>query len=183
MAKGALEKKLFTTRELTYIPILTAVTAVLSQIMIPLPFTPIPINLGTLAVFLSGGILGARNGAMSQILYVLLGAVGIPVFSGLRGGLGVIAGPTGGYIVGYIIGAIVIGLLISKLPSGILSNAAAMIAGLLCCYALGTLWYMLITNTGVTAALVMCVIPFLLGDALKILAAAFLVKRLKKSGI
>ena len=90
-----------------------AVTAICSWISIPLGFTPVPVNLGTLAVFLTGGLLGKKYGPISLIVYTLAGAVGLPVFSGFRGGLSVLAGPTGGYIIGYIVAALIIGLIIT----------------------------------------------------------------------
>ena len=86
-----------------------ALMAICSFITIPLGFTPVPVNLGTLGVFLAGGILGRKYGTISIAVYVLLGAVGVPVFAGLRGGLGVLAGPTGGYIIGYIVAAFLAG--------------------------------------------------------------------------
>ena len=152
------------------------------MITIPLGFTPVPVNLGTLGVFLTGGILGRRYGTISMSVYVLIGAIGIPVFAGFRGGLGVLAGPTGGYIIGYIAAVFIIGLILEKVNSrpGYAAVAFAMITGLLLCYALGTAWFMISTHTGLWAALVSCVIPFLPGDALKIAAAAVLVRKLDR---
>ncbi len=164
-----------------------AVTAICSWISIPLGFTPVPVNLGTLAVFLTGGLLGKKYGPISLIVYTLAGAVGLPVFSGFRGGLSVLAGPTGGYIIGYIVAALIIGLIISGMTrrerttgAAISINAFAMICGLAACYALGTAWFMISTHTPFAAAMVSCVIPFLPGDALKIIAATILVRKLKK---
>lgn len=174
--------------------IFAAVTAICSLITIPLGFTPVPINLGTLAVFLTGGVLGKKYGTLSMTVYVLLGAAGVPVFSGFRGGLGVLAGPTGGYIIGYIAAVLVIGLLADRISyrfvnsegrpgrsriSATVSYAVAMIAGLLICYAFGTAWFMISTSTPLWAALISCVFPFLPGDAIKIAAAAILTARLK----
>ncbi|MBR0126818.1 MAG: biotin transporter BioY [Firmicutes bacterium] len=164
-----------------------AVTAICSWISIPLGFTPVPVNLGTLAVFLTGGLLGKKYGPISLIVYTLAGAVGLPVFSGFRGGLSVLAGPTGGYIIGYIVAALIIGLIISGMTrrerttgAAISIYAFAMICGLAACYALGTAWFMISTHTPFAAAMVSCVIPFLPGDALKIIAATILVRKLKK---
>lgn len=165
-----------------------AITAVCSFITIPLGFTPVPVNLGTLAVFLTGGILGRKYGTISLAVYVFLGAVGVPVFAGFRGGLGVLAGPTGGYIIGYIAAAFLIGLIIDRLfakrterntMTETLLCAVAMAAGLVICYALGTAWFMISTHTGLWASLVSCVIPFLIGDAIKIIVAAILVRKLR----
>lgn len=163
-----------------------ALTAVCSYIFIPLGFTPVPVNLATLAVFLAGGLLGCRYGTISLVVYTLLGAAGVPVFSEFRGGLSVLAGPTGGYIIGYIAAALIIGLLLDRWLVGskskkteLLLCVIAMIAGTLACYTLGTLWFIISTHTGVWASLTMCVIPFLPGDALKIAAGALLVQKLR----
>ena len=156
-----------------------ALIAVGSWISIPLGFTPVPVNLATLAVFLTGGLLGAKYGAVSTAVYAMVGAVGAPVFAGFRGGFSVIAGPTGGYIVGYILAAFIVGIIVTK-ESGIVRTAAAMIAGLAACYALGTAWFMVSTNTGFGAAMVACVIPFLPGDAIKITAGTILIRKLRK---
>ncbi len=168
--------------------IFAAITAICSLITIPLGFTPVPINLGTLAVFLTGGLLGKKYGAVSITVYVLLGATGIPVFSGARGGIGVLAGPTGGYIMGYIAAVLVIGLTTEALmkrhasqgkaaPAGLM--AISMTAGLLVCYALGTAWFMISTASPLWTSLVSCVIPFLPGDAVKIAIAALLTSKLR----
>lgn len=168
--------------------IFAAITAICSLITIPLGFTPVPINLGTLAVFLTGGLLGKKYGAISITVYVLLGATGIPVFSGARGGIGVLAGPTGGYIIGYIAAVLIIGLTAEALtkrrkpqgkaaPAGLM--AISMTAGLLVCYALGTAWFMISTSSPLWTSLVSCVIPFLPGDAVKIAIAALLTSKLR----
>ena len=172
-----------------------AITAVCSFITMPLGFTPVPINLGTLAVFLTGGILGKKYGTISMTVYVLLGAAGVPVFAGFRAGISVLAGPTGGYIIGYIVAVFIIGVLADVLvkrstageqtASGgravkeTLLYALAMVIGLLICYAFGTAWFMISTGTGLWSAMLLCVIPFLPGDALKIIVAAILVKKLR----
>lgn len=174
------------TASLTLCGLFAAIMAVCSIITVPLGFTPVPINLGTLGVFLAGGILGRKYGTISIAVYVILGAVGIPIFAGFKGGLGVLAGPTGGYIIGYILAAFVVGLIVDfflKDDFGIgkqyLICVIAMVAGLFVCYLLGTIWFIVSTGTGVWASLVACVFPFLPGDALKIVAATLLVRRLR----
>ena len=164
-----------------------ALMAICSFISIPLGFTPVPVNLATLGVFLAGGLLGKKYGTVSIAVYVLLGAVGVPVFAGFKGGVGVLAGPTGGYIIGYIAAAFLVGLLVEVLaPKAgravreILACVIAMIVGLFACYLLGTLWFMVSTHTGVWPSLVSCVFPFLPGDAIKIAAGAILVQRLRR---
>jgi biotin transport system substrate-specific component len=163
--------------------VFAALTSICAVIAIPLPFSPVPVSLGTLAAFLAGGILGAKFGAVSQIVYILLGTAGLPVFAGFRAGVGVLAGPTGGYIVGYIAIACVVGLLCGRLKgSGIRAGAVlalSMVLGTLACYALGTAWFMYVTNTPLLASLGMCVFPFIPGDAIKIVAASLLCARLR----
>lgn len=197
------EQKRYTrTTSLVLCGVFAALMAVCSFITIPLGFTPIPINLATLGVFLTGGILGKKYGSISLIVYILLGAVGIPVFAGFKGGLGVLAGPTGGYIIGYLAAAFLTGLLVEIVfrktfggaESGSRSKTSgtaksrtlrligiilSMIIGLAACYALGTAWFMISTGTGFGAAMVSCVIPFLPGDAVKIVAGALLVQKLR----
>ncbi len=168
------------TKIMVLCALFAALTAVLSQLSIPLPFTPVPINLATLAFFIAGGLLGPVFGAVSLTVYAILGAVGLPVFAQFTGGIGIILGPTGGYILGYIAGAFLTGLIAKRLSQSFWGNILAMTAGMAVCYAMGTAWFMISTGTGLLAALGMCVIPFLIGDALKILCAAFLVQRLAR---
>lgn len=164
-----------------------ALTAVLSQISLPLLFTPVPVNLATFSFFFAGGLLRARYAALSQFIYLLLGACGLPVFAQLTGGLGILFGPTGGYIFGYILAAAIIGSLIQRIhpdsgKAGKKKNslffAVSFSLGLLSCYLLGTVWFMYSTGTGLFLSLTYCVFPFIPGDILKITAAVFLVQRL-----
>ncbi len=199
--KSNFNKKILTTESLMLIPMFTAMTGILAQIFIPLPFTPVPINLAMVAVFLGAGLLGGARAAISQIMYVLLGAIGVPVFAGFTSGLGIVVGATGGYLIGYIVAAFVIGVLIKRLPKTFLYGVTAMSIGMICCYILGTLWFLFVTNTGGQrnpefyqgfwflsviktqgiAALTMCVFPFIPGDILKIITSCILIKRFKKA--
>ena len=176
-----------------------ALVAICSQIFVPLPFTPVPINLALLALWVCGGVLGAKKGAIAIIVYILLGMIGVPVFAGFQGGLGVLAGPTGGYIIGYLPAVIIMGLLSQgSLQAGQHpANEALVMRGrkavvnvlliilrglpaLVACYALGTAWFIISTGTGFWAAMLMCVIPFIPGDALKLVAAAVVCEALRK---
>ena len=168
------------TKMLILYALFAALTAICSMIAIPLPFTPVPVNLATLSVFLAGGLLGARGGAVSQSVYVLLGAIGLPVFSGFTGGFGVLSGPTGGFLVGYAAAAWVTGLIIGGAGHNFYRNIIGMIAGMSVYFTLGTLWFMYVTSTGLIAALMMCVVPFLIGDAFKIAVGSVLVQKLHK---
>ncbi|HAN44168.1 MAG TPA: biotin transporter BioY, partial [Ruminococcaceae bacterium] len=159
--------------------VLAAVTAVLSQIQVPIG--PVPINLAMLSVFIAGGLLSPNLAALSQLIFVLLGAIGLPVFAGFSGGIGVLAGPTGGYIAGYIAAAWLTSFIIKKSGSkSIVIVVLAMIAGLAVCYTLGTAWFVYSRKVSIAKALMLCVVPFLIGDALKIAAASLISQRLKR---
>ncbi|MEZ4357483.1 MAG: biotin transporter BioY [Eubacteriales bacterium] len=155
-----------------------ALTAVLAQIQVPLYM--VPINLALITVYLSGTLLGAKYGSLSMFLYVIIGALGIPVFAGFAGGLGVLFGKTGGYIIGYIIAAFLIGLLSNFWGFTFLRLLYAMIIGTLSCYLVGTLWFMFVTKIDLWASLTYCVFPFVLGDLVKMILAASLTLRLRK---
>ncbi len=101
------------TASLAKTAMFTAVIAVLSQIAVPLGFTPVPVSLGTLGIFLAAGLLKFPYGIVSVSVYILLGAVGLPVFANFGSGIGTLAGPTGGFILGYLIAAIIIGLILN----------------------------------------------------------------------
>lgn len=164
----------------TRIALCAALLAVCSQIVIPLPFTPIPVNLGTFAVFMIGALLAPLASALTVLVYVLLGCVGVPVFAKFGAGPGVLFGPTGGYILGYFASAVLISLLLYQKKRPVWVEALCYLLGLLACYALGTLWYVVSTHTPIWAALTQCVFPFLLGDALKITLAVLLARRLRR---
>lgn len=165
-----------TTFELAACALFAALTAVLSQIAVPIG--PVPINLATFSVFLSGGILGASGGLVSQGIFVLLGAAGLPVYSEFSGGLGVLAGPTGGYLAGYLAAAWLTGILTDRLGRRPQMLALSMAVSMAVCYFLGTAWFMIVTKRALWDSLMLCVFPFLIGDALKIAAAAVVSARL-----
>ncbi len=159
-----------------------ALTAAVSVIRIPIGFTPVPLTLQTVMVLVSGALLGPGLGALSQALYVLVGAVGMPVFSGGTAGFGVLLGPTGGYLVGFIAAAFVVGK-ISRLREkpGFLHSVAAMVAGTLTIYAFGVSWAVLSTGLPLGEILVGWVLPFIAGDAVKMLIAAFVAYKARQN--
>lgn len=163
---------------ITYCGLFAAITAVLSQVAIPM--VPVPVNLAMLSVFVAAGLLGPLAGTISQVAYVAIGAIGLPVFAGFKGGFGAIIGPTGGYIIGYIFATLISALLIKRSKNKFYLIAPAMLLGLAVCYAFGTAWFMYISGSDFVRALLLCVVPFLAGDALKITLATFLTIRLKK---
>ena len=165
------------TKLLIYSAIFASLTAVCSWINIPLFFTPVPINLATFSCMLAGLLLGVKYGTFSQLIYVLLGAIGLPVFAGFTGGLGIVAGPTVGFIIGYIACALVCGFAQKKTDY---IKILFMAIGMICCYLLGLLWFMHVTGSGLVAGLLSCVVPFLFGDIVKIVLALFVSKKLEK---
>jgi len=155
-----------------------ALSAVLSQISIPIG--TVPVNFTHISIFLSVGLLGTRYGTLSQIVYVILGAIGMPVFSGFTGGLGWVMGATGGFIIGYVVCAFVTGIIIDRFGSSIRVLFLAMYAGWSITYLIGIPWFMIVTGTtSVVAALTACLLPFLLGDLVKTILSAVLINRLR----
>lgn len=165
-------------RRLALAGLMAALCAICSQIQIPLPM--IPLNLALLSVFLSGALLGPKTGALSMLTYALLGAAGIPVFAGFKAGPAALFGKTGGYILGYILCALLCGALPRRLGFTMKGLCLSMLCGLAACYTFGTVWFMLLTHLPLAASLSYCVLPFLPGDAIKIVLAAFLALRLRK---
>src|SRR3989338_9363878 len=161
-------KKDYERRKLKFLvfsALFAALTAAVSPIKIPLGFTPVPITMQTLMVLLSGAMLGPYYGALSMVLYIVVGALGLPVFAGGSSGIGVLLGPTGGYLFSYFIAAFVIGKLVEKRTKAnkevrFAHYAAAMLAGTLIIYLLGGLQGMLVTGLGVKAIIIGWVVPF-----------------------
>lgn len=146
--------------------------AVLAQIAIPLP-GGVPITMQIFGIFLAGSLLGARKGALAVLVYLLLGVVGVPVFANGKAGIGVLFGPTGGYLLGFLVGAYLLGWLVEKRtrPSyGWL--VLGMLVALIVAYALGTAQFILVTRLSLPAALGVTVLPFLPLDLLKLFVAA-----------
>ncbi len=168
------------TIDITMTALFSSLIAVCSWIQIPLV---IPFTLQTFAVFCAVGILGTLRGTISVLVYILIGAVGVPVFSGFRGGFGVLTGITGGYIIGFVISALIAGIIMDKFGRKIPVIALSMLAGLIVCYAFGTLQFCLIGMTGdnpysVGSALMLCVVPYIIPDCLKIALATVITVKL-----
>ncbi len=164
------------TRELTLIAGFALLTALLAQVRIPLGFTPVPITGQTLAVLLAGASLGAWRGASSQLLYWLLGMVGLPFYSNGTGGWSVATGPTMGYLVGFIVAAAVVGRLAEHHQDRkLLTSVAAMTLGSVIIYVFGATWLAIDLGiplaTGEDNAIALGVAPFLVGDVIKMCLA------------
>ncbi len=151
--------------------VMTALLCVLAPISIPIG--PVPISLATLVIYIAVYILGWKMASVSVAVYLLIGMVGVPVFSGFSAGVAKLAGPTGGYLIGYIPMAIVAGLAVDHFKNKYVHAAGFVLATCLL-YALGTVWFCIVTGSGLVAALSLCVIPFIPGDALKIVIAVIL---------
>lgn len=172
--------KLYTPSSLTkmlYSTLFAALIGICSQIIIPLPF--IPINMALFSVFLAGTLLGPVYGSLSVIIYCLLGVVGAPVFAGFRGGVSHLVGMTGGFIVGYIFTAFITGLFTRKQKNKP-RLAIAMSLGLFICYTTGSLWFMFVTDYSIKSTIIYSILPFIIGDVIKIILAIILTLRLKK---
>lgn len=158
-----------------------AFTALGAFVRIPLPFTPVPITLQTFFVLLAGALLGKRLGTLSQLGYVFLGSLGLPIFAGATGGLIPLFGPTGGYLLGFILAAYIIGKVLSaKEKANFGWVVLAMAIGSLVIYLLGAIHLALFAHLGVKKAFLLGVVPFIPGDTLKLFAAASLYHKLQE---
>lgn len=164
------------TGTLAHSAIYISLLAICSWISIPFA---VPFTLQTFAVFLAAYMLGARRSAAAIGAYLLLGACGVPVFSGFTGGISALVGPTGGFLTGFVPAAVISGLLIRN--ESFACAAAGMCAGLAAMYITGVLWYIAAFGVSPSAAIMTCVVPFIPFDAAKIALAAFVGGRLKRA--
>ncbi len=167
---------------MVYIALFAVVIAICSWISIP---SAIPFTLQTFAIFSTLILLGGKKGTITILIYILIGAIGVPVFAGFNAGLGYLVGSTGGYIFGFLLIGLTYWGFIKAFGNKLLIIVIALIAGTLLCYSFGTAWFIYIYardvgTIGVTTALLWCVIPFIIPDALKMLFAVILSRRLKK---
>lgn len=177
------QKKKFKTTDIVFVGIFAAIIAVCSWISIPLT---VPVTLQTMAVCTAAGLLGVKKGTLCVFVYILLGLIGVPVFSGFGSGAGVLFGVTGGYIIGFIFTALIVGFAVKLFGKKAWVYAASMVLGIAVCYAFGTAWFFIVHNRGnadavsLSAALGMCVVPFIIPDLVKIAVATLLCTRLHK---
>ena len=171
--------KTFSVQKMAIIALMTAVLCILAPISIPIFISPVPISLGVLAVYLTAYVLSPLDATISVIIFILLGTFGLPVFSGYSGGLSKLVGPTGGYIIGFLF-TVYISSLFIHMKKGIIFDVIGMITGLALCYILGTIWFSYQQGKGFIASLLLCVVPFLIGDAIKIIVAVILGTQLNK---
>ena len=172
----------FRTVDLAYIALFAVLMAVCAWITIPMT---VPFTLQIFAVFAALVTLGGRRGTYALVVYLLLGAVGLPVGAGFQGGLGWLLGTTGGYIVGFLCIALLYWLLTAKLGESLPVVIAACVLGLALCYAFGTAWFMVVYArtsgpVGLMTALGWCVFPYIIPDLVKLVLAVLLSRRVKK---
>jgi biotin transport system substrate-specific component len=170
------------TYDMVYIAMFAVLMAVCSWISIP---TVVPFTLQTFGVFVTVSMLGGKRGTLSILVYIILGAIGVPVFAGMQGGLGALLGSTGGYIIGFLFSALVMWAF-EKIPGRKpLVQILSMLVALVVCYAFGTVWFMVVYArtagaVGLGTVLGWCVIPFIIPDLVKIGLAFGLSRKLRK---
>lgn len=178
MQNTTTEKRKITTQQMALVAIMTALTCILAPFS--LPIGPVPISLTNLVIYFSLFILGTKKGTISYLIYLLIGLVGIPVFSGFTSGPGKLFGPTGGYLIGFIPLALIAGYFINHFHNKKALSFLGMILGTAVCYALGTTWLAIQAHMGFQAALMAGVVPFLPGDFIKMILALLIAPQIRK---
>ena len=179
---NAIARKRISVYDLVMVALFAALIAVCAWVTVP---GAVPFTLQTMGVFLAVGLLGGKRGTAAVLVYILLGAVGMPVFSGFSGGVGRLLGTTGGYIIGFLVAALAMWAMEAIFGKAKWVLPVSMLLGLLLCYAFGTIWFLVLyTQTkgaiSVASVLSMCVVPFIIPDLLKIALALLLTSRLKR---
>ena len=169
------------TRSMVYVALFAVLMAVCAWISVP---AAVPFTMQTFAVFLALRVLGGRRGTLAVVVYILMGAVGMPVFSHFQGGLGVLFQASGGYIIGFLFTALIIWRTEGLAGQRVWIQILSMLLGLLACYAFGTAWFMVLYARtsgaiGVGTALLWCVAPYIIPDLVKMALALTLACRLR----
>jgi len=172
-------KKVLSVRDMVFTALFAAVLCAAAPFTIAIG--PVPLSFATLVIYLAAGALGARCGTLAVLLYVALGAVGLPVFSGFEGGFHKIAGLSGGFIMGYIPCAFATGIIADTFKGRIWPYALGMVIGTFLLYTCGTAWFMFQTGSELAVSLALCVTPFLIGDALKIVISCVAAPKLRNA--
>ncbi len=169
-----------TVREMALVGLMTAVICVIAPFSLAIPISPVPISLGVLAIYFVITVLGMKLGTFSVLLYILLGLVGLPVFTNFSGGAGKLLGPTGGYIIGYIFLSLIYGFFLAKWQDHIPMNILGMLMGTAVCYLFGTVWLGYQLSLPFPAALMEGVVPYIPFDLAKLALAMPLGRQLRK---
>lgn len=169
------------TKELTLTALMAAVICVLGPLSVPLLFSPVPISVTMIGIYLAVYAVGMWRGTAAVVIYLLLGLVGLPVFSGFTGGPSKLLGPTGGYLIGFIFTALISGFFIDRFWKNRVISAAGMILGMAVAYAFGTVWLAYVADMTFGEALAAGVIPYVGFDLVKIAALVIIGPELKKA--
>ena len=170
--------KQINTRQLTLIGVMAAVTCILGPLSLPIGV--VPISLTNLVIYFAIYALGGKRGTLSYIVYLFIGLVGIPVFSGFSGGLPKLFGPTGGYLIGFVFMAFISGIFIDKFSNKIYMCFLGMVLGTIVTYIFGTSWLSYEAHMPFYKALTVGVLPFIPGDIVKITIASLIGPQIKK---
>lgn len=169
------------TKELTLTALMAAIICVLGPLSVPLPFSPVPISLTMIGIYLAVYAVGMWKGTVAFIVYLLLGVVGLPVFSGFTGGPAKLAGPTGGYLIGFIFTALISGYFIDRWWKNRILSGVGMILGIAVAYLFGTVWLAYGAGMTFAQALAAGVIPYVGFDLVKIVVLVIVGPELKKA--
>lgn len=169
------------TKQLVLVSLMTALMCILGPLSITLPFTSVPISFTNLIVFLAIAILGYKLGTLSYLIYLLLGLAGLPIFSNFTGGASKLLGPTGGYLIGFIFMELAFGIIIHKFGSSIPTYIIGMVLGTIIVYIFGTAWLAYQMGSTFVNCLFIGVVPFILGDVLKIAIITIICPVINKS--
>ncbi len=170
--------KKINTRQMILVSLFAALTAVGAFVTIPIGM--VPISMQNMFTILSGMVLGGKLGAFSQLIYIFVGTVGLPVFSGFRAGPGVLLGPTGGFLIGFVLSSYIVGMLIENIKNmNVYVYLSIGILGMIIIYLTGVTQLILFAKIGIKDAVMVGIVPFLPGDCLKVITATFLAVRIK----
>lgn len=182
MQKETYASKTNSIREITFIGLFAALTVVFSYIAVPLPFSPVPITLQTLSVMLAGSLLSPSAAFLSMLVYLLLGIIGMPVFAHGSSGIGILAGPTGGFLMSWPIAALVMALILKRIKPEFLSLFIVnILGGIIIIYSIGVPYLAWTAHLNFAAAVTAGALPFIPGDLIKAFVSATLTISLRKA--
>lgn len=178
MKKNKKQRKLH-SYDIAQVGLICAVFCIVCPIAFVVPISPVPVSFSLVALYLSVYLVGTRKALMGCGLYLLIGAIGIPVYAGGMAGLGRLFGPTGGYLLGYLCAVFIFGKFVEG-KTAKWKQVGAMVLGLLCLYVTGTTWLMLQTGLSVREAIIAGVVPYVIADGVKIVFTVFLGDGIRK---
>lgn len=180
MEKTSVKENSLNVKQLALVGLMSAIICILGPFALYIPISPVPISLGFLAIYFVMMVLGLKLGTLSVVIYILLGLVGLPVFTGFTGGPGKLLGPTGGYIIGYIFLALICGFFVDKWNGRLLPCVVGMLLGTAVCYLFGSFWLSFQAGYTLPQALMAGAIPYIPGDLIKLALAVSLGRQVRK---